>query len=398
MITLPHLQRTTLGAQATHTPWQEVAEARRAELRALVDSKIRPLVEESERTQVFPVQIYRWLGEAGFLSIGAPVEQGGEGGGRTAEVMVVEELTRASAGITMSVVPFFIVRIAIWEFGTPEAIAEVGLPMIRGERIVSICMSEPDAGSDVSSISTRAVPDGDGWRISGSKMFITNGSIATDLLVVARTGDQHGSDNIGLFLLEAGQPGYTAHKLDKDASRASDTTALFFDNVFVPAHRVVGNPVSGFRNAMRVLNGERILSAARAIALARISWEDAVAWAGQHKDGEHTSLSYQNTQGPLAAATADLWLLRLALEDTCRRWDLGETAVEEASMLKTISSILSVRLTGEMQDLVGEQAQRSTSRIARNARDARLGTVAAGSEQIMHRILARLNNWPAAVQ
>lgn len=395
-MTLPHLRRETLTSELT--PWQQVAEARRPALRALVDSRIRPLIDESEKSQRFPKEVYRLLGEGGYLRIGAPVEQGGEGGGRTSEVMVVEELSRASAGITMSVVPFFIVRIAIWEFGTAQAIAEVGQPMIRGERIVGICMSEPNAGSDVSSITTRAVPDGDGWRISGSKMFITNGNTASDLLVVARTGEKRGGDNIGLFLMETNQPGYTAHKLDKDASRSSDTTALFFDGCYVPAHRVVGSPHSGFRGAMRVLNGERILSAARAIALARISWEDAVAWAEGRREGEHPALAYQCYQGPLAAATADLWLLRLALEDACRRWDRGEAAVEEASMLKTISSLISVRLTGEMQDLVGEEAQRIGSRIARNARDARLGTVAAGSEQIMHRILARLNGWPAAIE
>jgi alkylation response protein AidB-like acyl-CoA dehydrogenase len=132
--------------------------------------------------------------------------------------------------------------------------------------------------------------------------------------------------------------------------------------------------------------------------LARISWDDAVEWASSHIHNDRPAIEYQSHQGPLAAATADLWLLRLALEDCCKRWDQGEAAVEEASMLKTISSLLSVKVTGEMQDLVGEEAQRTGSRIARNARDARLGTVAAGSEQIMHRILARLNDWPTAVR
>ena len=394
---IPHLARTTLTEELT--PWQEISERRRPDLRELVDKKILPLVDESERTQIFPKQIYKWLGEGGFLSIGASREQGGEGGGRTSEVMVVEELTRAGAGIVMSVVPFFIVRIAIWEFGTPEAIHEVGEPMIRGDRIVGICMSEPDAGSDVSSIRTRAVPDGKGgWKISGSKMFITNGTIATDLLVVARTGEKRGSDNIGLFLMDTNQPGYTARKLDKEASRASDTTAVFMEDCYVPAHRVVGSPTAGFRNAMRVLNGERILSVARAVALARTSWEDTVQWARSHDVNGHPALAYQAWQGPLAAATAELWFMRLALEDCCRRWDSGDAAVEEASMLKTAATLLSVRITSKMQELMGEEAYSLNSRVGRNARDARLGTVAAGSEQIMHRILARLNDWPEAIE
>lgn len=378
------------------TPWAEVAERRRPQLRELVESRIAPLVSAAETEQRFPAEIYRWLGEGGFLSIGAPPDQGGEGGGRTSEVMVVEELTRACAGITMSVVPFFIVRIAIWEFGSQRAIDEVGRRMIRGDRIVGICMSEPDAGSDVSAIRTRAVPDGEGWLVSGHKMFITNATMATDLLVVARTGDEGGSGGIGLFLLDTDQPGYTARKLDKEASRASDTTELWLEDCYVPAHRLVGAPGKGFRQAMRVLNGERILSAARAIQLAQNAWEDAVAWAGEHRVGTGRALDLQAYQGPLAAATADLWQLRLALAQTCRLWDEGATAIEEISMLKTASSLRSVQITRQLQSLVGIDAHRVDRRLARNARDARLGTVAAGSEQMMHRILARQHGWPLA--
>lgn len=252
------------------TPWQAIAESRRDELRKLIADRIQPLVAQAERTQEFPPEICGALGAHGFLSIGAPASEGGEGGGRTAEVMVVEELAKVSSGVAMSVVPHFIVRIAIYEFGSPEAIEEVGEPMIRGERVIGICMSEPDAGSDVAALRTRAVHDGDGWRISGSKMFITNGTIASDLLVAARTGDKPGE--IGLFLMSTDQAGYSAVKLDKEAARASDTTALHLDGCHVPAHRVIGSPLNGFRQAMRVLNGERILSSARAIQLAQSSW------------------------------------------------------------------------------------------------------------------------------
>lgn len=376
--------------------WEEVAERRRPELRELVETKIVPLVADAERDQRFPTEVYGWLGQGGFLSIGAQEEHGGDGGGRTAECMVVEELTRAGAGIAMSVVPFFIVRIAIWEFGSPSVVAEVGEPMIRGERVVGICMSEPDAGSDVASIRTRAVPDGDGWRLDGSKMFITNGTIATDLLVVARTGGSRG--DMGLFLLETDQPGYSATKLDKEASRASDTTVLTFDDCRVPAHRVLGSPTEGFRKAMRVLNGERILSVARAVQLARSAWEDAVEWAAQEPYRGRRALEFQAFQGPLAAASAQLWVLGLAMAQACRLWDEGESAVSQISMLKTFGTLQSVEITRGMQELVGWAGQAQDSRIARNARDARLGTVAAGSEQIMHRILARQFGWPPALE
>jgi len=380
----------------TRTVWEEVAESRRPELRALVEERIVPLVDESERTQRFPTEVYRLLGERGFLAIGAPAEQGGGGGGRTAEVMVVEELSRASAGLTMSVVPLFIVRIAIFEFGGQRVIEEVGRKVITGERVVGICMSEPDAGSDVQGISTRAVRVDGGWSITGSKMFITNGTIAQDLMVVAKVDDPELGRGIGLFLTATDQPGFQALKLDKDASRGSDTTELGFERCFVPDHRVLGSPTEGFRAAMRVLNGERILSAARAIQLAEDAWADAVVWAATHDDLGESALTQQAYQGPLATAHAELWAARLALRDVCRLWDEGDAAVEEASMLKDFSTHVSLRVTREAQRLMGLDGQLAGSRVARNARDARLGPVTAGSEQIMHRLVARAQGWPPA--
>ena len=377
------------------SPWARIAESRRARLREIVEENIVPLVDEAERTQEFPTEVFRLLGQEGYLSIGAPVEQGGEGGGRSAEIMVVQELTRAGAGITMSVVPYFIVRIAVFEFGSHEIIDTVGQAMIKGERVVGICMSEPDAGSDVASIRTRAVRTDGGWLINGSKMFITNGTIATDLLVVARA-EQDDVEGIGLFLLETDQPGYTARKLDKEASLASDTTEILFENCFVPDHRVIGSPTEGFRNAMRVLNGERILSAARAIQLAHDSWNDAVAWAARTEVEGGKALDLQGFQGPLAAAKGQLWLLDLALERTAWLWDSGDPAVAEASMLKTLSTKISVEITRLAQRMTGIHGIISENRIARNARDTRLGTVTAGTEQIMHRILARQSGWPKA--
>jgi alkylation response protein AidB-like acyl-CoA dehydrogenase len=383
-----------LASFGPNTTWQQIAAHRRRDLTQLIDTRIAPLVAEAERTQTFPPEICRALGEEGFLSIGSPVEQGGEGGGRTSEVMVVEELAKISSGVTMSVVPHFIVRIAVFEFGSKRVIEEVGRPMIRGQRIVGICMSEPDAGSDVAALKTRAVPDGSGWRITGSKMFITNGSIADDLLVAARTGD--GSGDISLFLMETAQPGYTAHKLDKEAARASDTTLLNLDGCYVPPHRVIGTIEGGFRQAMRVLNGERVLSAARAIQLAQSSWEDAVAWATDHSHNGVQALGLQMFQGPLAAAAAELWALQVSLAHVCRLWDEGAKVIPEVSMLKTISTLTSVRITRDMQELVGDVGHAPSTRISRNAIDARLGTVTAGTEQIMHRILSRQFGWPAA--
>ena len=171
-----------------NTPHAATARKFRPHVRQLVNEEVIPLVHKAEETQVFPVSVWRRLGEEGLLGLGLAKEHGGLGGGRTSEVMVVEELSRAAAGIAMSIMPAYIVRVALWTFGAGKLIEEVGESLIRGERIVGIAITEPNAGSDVSSIQTRVERTDGGYLLNGSKIFITNGNLADDLLVVARTG------------------------------------------------------------------------------------------------------------------------------------------------------------------------------------------------------------------
>ena len=388
-------------AVGTPTAAAGYAEDRRAELRALIEERILPLVDDAEEHERFPLEVPKLLGAAGFLAIGAPVEEGGSGGGRTAESMVVEELTRAAAGITMSIMPFFIVRVALWEFGTTRAREEVGLPMLRGERIVGISITEPDAGSDAGSLTTTATPDGDGFRLTGSKIFTTNGTIATDLLVAARVAGPSAVDGfsgIGLFLLDTDQPGFQAHKLRKESCRSSDTAAVHLDGCHVPAHRVVGDAVGGFQRAMHVLNGERIISISRALVLGESSWEDAVAHVNVREQFGTPVGAFQQVQAPLAKAATDLWLIRTALREVCRLWDAGEDAAAQIAMLKAFSAERSLAITRDCQHVMGARGLHRLSRVARNARDARLGPVGAGSVQVMRRILARHIGLPKAVE
>ncbi|MQA24125.1 MAG: hypothetical protein GEU94_01350 [Micromonosporaceae bacterium] len=376
----------------------DYAEKRRTELRGMVEERIAPLVPEAEEHESFPLDVPKMLGEAGFLSVGAPVHDGGAGAGRTAESMVVEELTRASAGIAMSIMPYFIVRVGLSEFGTIQARDEVGEPMLRGERIVGISITEPDAGSDAGSLSTTATPDGTGFRLSGNKIFTTNGTIATDLLVAARVAGHTGIGGIGLFLVETDQPGYEASKLRKESCRSSDTAAVHFDGCYVPGHRVVGDAVGGFKSAMHVLNGERVISISRALALGESSWEDAVDHVQGRRQFGATIASFQQVQAPLAQAAAQLWLIRTALREVCRGWDAGEDMVAQIAMLKSFSAECAVDITRTCQHVMGARGLHRLSRVARNARDARLGPVGAGSVQVMHRILAKRFGFPVAVE
>ena len=383
-----------------NTSYTATARKFRPHVRQLVNEEVIPLVHEAEETQVFPVSVWRRLGEEGLLGLGLAKEHGGLGGGRTSEVMVVEELSRAAAGIAMSIMPAYIVRVALWTFGAGELIEEVGESLIRGERIVGIAITEPNAGSDVSSIQTRVERTDGGYLLNGSKIFITNGNLADDLLVVARTGEARGIRDMGLFFVSVKQDGYRSRKLDKECARSSDTAEVWFSDCFVPGHRVVGEPTGGFKNAMHVLNAERLLSIARSLVLAeestRIATEFCSAGGNTISSPGLAGIEFQRTQADIINWTTKAWLIRLALEEVCRRWDLGEDCVREISMLKAYATEEAARITLAAQQLAGAAGLADHEDLARNGRDARLATVGAGSIQVQNRIVGRMLGFPRA--
>lgn len=371
----------------------------RARLRAYVADQVIAAAVDAEREQRFFEGLVPWLGAEGFLAIGAGKADGGSGAGRAGEVMVIQELSRAGGWASMGVVPMFIVRTALWEFGDERLLDEVGRPMIRGERVVGIALSEPGAGSDVSSIRTRAVAGPDGYRLTGEKMFITNGSTADDLLVVAQSRqDSRTNSTFGMFLVETTQAGFQARPLNKECSRGSDTAQVNLDSCLVPHHRVVGNAVGGFKQAMHVLNGERILSCARALEFARLALELVLDGAQDRFDNGMPVLAQQFLQGPLADLASRLWMSRVALRDAVEAWDEGQDVALQTAMLKAVVPSLAVSATRLAQQALGPTGLERDGLVARYARDARLGPVGAGSDQVQHRIIARMLGLPEALE
>ncbi|HWI52362.1 MAG TPA: acyl-CoA dehydrogenase family protein, partial [Symbiobacteriaceae bacterium] len=247
-----------------HFIFSETHETLRAEIRRFVEKELAPHADEWEEAEYFPDSVFWEMGRLGYLGLRYPEEHGGSGLDYYSALVLAEEMSRAgNGGIGMAIaVHTEMATPPILKFGTPEQKQRFLVPAIQGKKIAALAITEPGAGSDVSGIRTRAVPDGGDWVINGSKIYITNGLRADFYLVVARTGDDQWG-GLTLFLVEKGTPGFTVgRKLKKLGMHSSDTAELFFENVRVPDANRVGEVGQGFYNIMWELQGERLIGAA----------------------------------------------------------------------------------------------------------------------------------------
>src|ERR671919_1111190 len=252
------------GAHRKHFIFTEDHDQLRESIRSFVTKELAPHAEEWEET-TFPDWVFRRMGELGFLGLSYPEEYGGQGGDYYANLVLAEEMVHSnSGGLAMGVaVHTDMATPPIFLFGTDEQKQQYLVPSIRGEKISCLGITEPDAGSDVSGIKTRAVRDGDEWVINGSKTYITNGHRADFIVLVTKTDADAGYDGFSLFLVDMDSPGVIREKkLEKLGMHASDTALLAFQDVRVPAEAVLGQEGKGFNHIMWELQGERLIGAA----------------------------------------------------------------------------------------------------------------------------------------
>jgi len=252
-----------------HSIFTEEHHALRDSVRRYVDKELRPHVDQWEDEGLFPDDVFRRCGELGFLGLHYPVRWGGSGGDLASSLVFIEELGRCGCGaISMAVaVQTHMCTPALAEFGTDELKSRYLAPAIAGEKIGAIALTEPDAGSDVAGITTRATRDGDTWVLSGRKMFITNGTRAQFLTLAAQTEPGSRHRGISLFLVDTDLPGLSvSRKLDKLGMRASDTAEIVLDDVRVPAGNLLGGTAGeGFAQLSWQLQYERLSGAAQSI-------------------------------------------------------------------------------------------------------------------------------------
>jgi alkylation response protein AidB-like acyl-CoA dehydrogenase len=279
----------------------------------------------------------------------------------------------------------------ILKFGTEEQKQRYLVPSIRGEKIVCLGISEPNAGSDVANIETTATRDGNDWVIRGSKMFITNGRRAHYCLLVARTDKPAGYEGFSLFLVDSDLPGYQVSRtLDKLGMRSSDTAELVFDDVRVPADALLGEEGKGFHQIMWELQGERVVGAAGSLAGAWLAFEATLAYAKERRAFGRPIGSFQVQRHRFAEMATELEAAQQLLYDVAVRWERGEYPVKEISMLKLFSAQVVFRVMDACLQIHGGYGYAEDTWVERALRDTRLLRIGGGTDEIMREIVSKL--------
>ena len=365
----------------------------RSTVRRFVQEEIAPDVDEWEERGEIPRSLFRRMGELGFLGIEYPAEYGGADADFWMSVVLAEELARCGAGgVAFSVVVHTDMS-SPWlaRLGTDEQKARYLPGITRGETVCALAITEPEAGSDMAGLTTRARRDGDNWVISGAKTFITNGVYGDLYFVAARTSDD-GPRHRGIsqFLVERDSPGLqVSKKLDKTGMLASDTAELVFENVTVPADNLVGEEGRGFYQLAEGLQRERLLAAILSGSAADHALEQTVDYLGKRKAFGKELAEFQALRHRVADVATQVEAARRLSYHAAEKLESGEDCVSEVSMAKLFATEMANRVAYEAVQLHGGYGYMKETPVERFARDYRLWTIAAGSSEMMREIISK---------
>jgi acyl-CoA dehydrogenase len=372
--------------------YSEEHELFRAQFRRFAEAEIAPRVERWNREGRSDRETWRRAGEAGFLGAAAPVEYGGAGGDFLFDAVLMEEMARIRAHAMMISLHSDICMPYLVHYGSEEQKRRFLPGAIAGEIVLAIAMSEPGAGSDLASVQTRALRDGDSYVIDGAKTFISNGQLCDLVIVVAKTDPRAEPPHrgISLLLVEAGTPGFVrGRRLEKLGLRGQDTSELFFQGCRVPAANLLGAEGQGFRMLMSQLQQERLCIAVASIASCRRSLEDTLAYVKEREAFGRPIAGFQNTQFKLAELATEVEVGQAFVDKLLKAHVEGQDLVAGASMAKWWVTDLQKRLTGECLQLHGGYGFMSEYPISGDYADAAVQSIYAGSNEIMKVIIAR---------
>jgi alkylation response protein AidB-like acyl-CoA dehydrogenase len=355
------------------------------------EREIKPHASRWDRDEIFPRDVVEKLGELGFLGIAFPEEYGGGGADTLSQVIVVEGLARHDAGIALSCAAHLSLASGhIAMFAAEERKMHYLPEMLAGRKLGAWCLTEPGSGSDAAAMATRATRSGDDFTINGSKMFITNGSVADVYVVMAITEAGIGRSGVSAFIVERGSAGLSnGRKIEKLGLHSSDTAEVIFDNVTVPARNLIGEAGAGYRQTLQVLEGGRIGIAGWAIGMARGAMEDAAAYAKERRQFGHPIADFQAIQWMLADMATRIeasWML------VCRAAILRDKRLQygrAASMAKLYASETAMWATIKAVQIHGGYGYVTEFPVERYMRDAKLAEIGEGTSEVQRMIIAK---------
>jgi acyl-CoA dehydrogenase len=375
-------------------PFTDEHEQLRQAIREFVESELRPHAHQWEEAHWFPNDVFKWMAERGYLGLKFPPEYGGAGD-PVADAVLAEELARCgSGGLAAGIGAHIGIALPpIWKFGSEEQKRRYLVAGIKGEKIAALAITEPDAGSDVASIRTRAERVEGGFVVNGAKMFITGGVRADALVTAVRTGAEGGRpddsrqahsgeagrrarrrhEGLSFLIVDRG-PGVESSALEKLGWNASDTAAISYHDVFVPAENLLGEENQGFYLIMANFQWERLLMALGAVGAMQVALERALERGGNG----------QATRHRLAEIATSVEAGRDVTYHALRAYLAGGDAVREVTIAKLATQRTAFEVMDSLLGIYGDDPE-----LARAARDARLGPIGGGTDEIMKEILGR---------
>jgi citronellyl-CoA dehydrogenase len=371
----------------------------RAVVRRFVEQEINPYADQWESAGAFPAhELFAKLAAIGGLGLEYAVEDGGQGADHSYTMVLAEEIGRADCGgVPMAIgVQAAMATPALARFGSSELKARYLAPALRGEMVCSIAVSEPGAGSDVAGIRTRARREGDEWVISGRKTWITNGTQADWLCLLARTSDETGHRGMSLIVVPTALPGFSVgRRIAKMGNHSSDTAELVLEDLRVPVTNTIGEVGRGFQQQMQQFQDERMIVAYTAVAGARRALERTTAYLRERHAFGKPLLANQYLQYRLAELDADLDVMH----EYCRAVAERIVAGEDVTRMATIAKLKVGRLVREVADTCvqyhGGMGYAEDLWVARYFRDSRLVSIGGGADEVMLRVLADLDGLSA---
>jgi acyl-CoA dehydrogenase len=370
-------------------PFTEEHEEFRQVVRRFVQTELYPHASEWEEARWFPNQVFKRLAELGYLGLKFPPEYGGDGD-VVADAVLTEELAWCgSGGLGAGIGAHIGIALPpICRFGTEEQKQRYLVPGIKGEKIAALGITEPDAGSDVASIRTQARRTDGGYVVNGSKTFITGGVRADAIVTAVKTSDRGGHHGLSFLIIDRG-PGVESSALEKLGWHASDTALITFDDVFVPAENLLGQENQGFYLIMANFQWERLLMALGAVGAMAVVFEKTLSYALEREAFGRPIGKHQAIRHKLAQIATTVEAGRDMTYHALRMYVAGQDAVREVTIAKLMTQRSAFEVIDSCLQIHGGNGYMAEYEIERAARDARLGPIGGGTDEIMKEILGR---------
>ncbi len=360
-------------------------------IREFAESEIRPHVMEWDESQHFPIELRPKLAELGLLGVLFPAEYGGAGMGYVEYATIIEELGRVCGSVGLSVAAHnSLCSNHIYMFGSEDQKQRYLLPLAQGESFGAWGLTESQAGSDASGTRTNAIRSNGGWKVNGSKNFITHAIACETLVAVAVTDKEKGNRGISAFIFDKSMEGFRSDKKEnKLGMRASETASVVFEDCYVPEENLIGKEGEGFLQAMQILDGGRISIAALSVGIAQGAYEAAMSYAKEREQFGRPIANFQAIQFKLTDMATQIECSRLLTLQAAATKDAGKPVTQKSAMAKLFASETAVRVAEESIQIHGGYGYTKDYPAEKFWRDAKLCTIGEGTSEIQRLVIAK---------